>query len=191
MHTIIIIFISVFVICGAITLYIIGGYNTLVRLNALLDEAWSGIDVQLKRRYDLIPNLVATVEGYSVHEKTIFEQIAKARAFAMSATTVEGKSAAESGLSHALRSLFAIVENYPLLKAADNFLSLQHKLHTIEEEVQLARRYYNGAARNYNMTVASIPTSVIAYIAGFHTRPYFELNNTVERESPSVSFKNN
>jgi LemA protein len=179
----------VLVVIAMIGIAIISSYNRLVRLNALLDEAWSGIDIQLKRRYDLIPNLVATVEAYSVHEKTIFERIAHARAAAMSAHSIEAKSNAEIGLSAALRSLFAVVENYPDLKAAENFLALQQQLSTIELELQLARRYYNGAARNYNTAIATVPTSVIASAAGFGARPYFELSDTGHRENPSVSFK--
>jgi len=189
MTILLIILVAIAVIAGIFLLWAAGAYNGFVRLSALVDEAWSGIDVQLKRRYDLIPNLVSTVEGYSVHERAIFERIAQARAAAMGATTVEGKAQAEAGLTGALKSLFAVAENYPDLKASQNFLSLQHQLSTIEQEVQLARRYYNGACRNYNTRVASVPASLIASISGFKIRPYFEMSDVAQREAPSVSFK--
>jgi LemA protein len=184
MNTLIIIILAVL---GIIAFWFIGGYNSLVRLKALLDEGWSGIDVQLKRRYDLIPNLVAVVKQYATHEKSIFEDIARARAASMGATSVEEKANAEAGLTQALKTLFAVVENYPNLKANENFLSLQQDLAAIEHEIQLARRYYNGTARNYNTSVQSFPTSIIARIAHFNWAPYFEAA-AVERETPEVRF---
>lgn len=180
--------------CGAVivglgVLWALRIYNKLVAVSVLLDEAWSGIDVQLKRRYDLIPNLVATVEGYGVHERSIFEQIAQSRAAAMGATTLDGKAQAEAGLTGALKTLFAVVENYPDLKAATNYLDLQKQLSVIEQDIQLSRRYYNGAARNYNMLVASFPPKLIASLFNFVARPYFEIGDAGHRESPHVSFK--
>ncbi|MFZ5954564.1 MAG: LemA family protein [Candidatus Dependentiae bacterium] len=168
--------------------WFIGGFNKLVHLKALVDEAWSGIDVQLKRRYDLIPNLVAVVKQYATHEKSIFEQIAQARSAAINARGVEDKAAAESGLTQTLKTLFAVAENYPNLKANENFLSLQQDLGTIENDIQLARRYYNGAARNYNVAVATFPSRIIASMSGYEKVPYFELTIGAEREVPQVKF---
>lgn len=171
-----------------VVFWFVSGYNRLVRLKALVDEAWSGIDVQLKRRYDLIPNLVAVVKQYGVHEKGIFENVARLRTQAMNATTVDEKSQAEAGLSQTLKSLFAVAEAYPELKANENFLALQKELGGIEQEIQLARRYYNGTGRNYNIVVTSFPSSVIASFTGFKSAPYFELTAAGERETPKVTF---
>lgn len=171
-----------------IVLWFISGYNRLVHFKALVDEGWSGIDVQLKRRYDLIPNLVATVKQYSIHERGIFEEVARMRSLAMNATGVQEKAQAEAGLTQALRTLFAIVENYPDLKANENFLALQKELSVIEHEIQLSRRYYNGTARNYNTAVQTFPTSIIASFTGFAKVPYFELSTPAERETPKVNF---
>ena len=171
-----------------IGLWFISGYNRLVHLKALVDEGWSGIDVQLKRRYDLIPNLVATVKQYSIHEKGVFEEVTRMRSVAMNATGVQEKSQAEAGLTQALKTLFAVAENYPDLKANENFLALQKELSVIEHEIQLSRRYYNGTARNYNIGVQTFPTSIIASVAGFHRAPYFELTTAAEREAPKVQF---
>lgn len=171
-----------------VALWFMGIYNRLVSLKALVDEAWSGIDVQLKRRYDLIPNLVTTVKQYSTHEKEIFEKVAQMRALAMGATSVAEKGHAEAGLSAALKSLFAVVENYPQLRANENFMSLQKELSAIEHEIQLSRRYYNGAVRNYNIVVQSFPSSIIAGVAGFAKAQYFELGSASERENPKVQF---
>lgn len=172
-----------------IGLWWVGTYNSFIKLKARIDEAWSGIDVQLKRRYDLIPNLVAVVQQYSIHEKSIFERIAQARAASMGATSIEGKAIAESQLTGALKTLFAVSENYPDLKANENFLSLQQQLSTIETDVQLARRYYNGTAREYNAAIAVFPSNIVASMNGFQRVPYFELNNEAEREAPKVEFK--
>ncbi|CDK30127.1 Uncharacterized conserved protein [Candidatus Babela massiliensis] len=163
-------------------------YNKLVHLKALLDEAWSGIDVQLKRRSDLIPNLVETVKGYSTHEKSVFENVAKFRSAAINSRNIEEKINAEAGLSRALRSLFAVAESYPELKANQNFLSLQGELSSIENELQLARRYYNGTARNYNTVVRKFPDNIVASLTGFKVAPYFEVTTTEERENPKVKF---
>jgi LemA protein len=182
---------SILVILGIIAagaiVWFISGYNRLISLKNLLDEAWSGIDVQLKRRYDLIPNLVATVKQYSLHEKGILESIAQARAASMSAPTVEQKSAAESELTKSLRTLFAVAENYPDLKANQNFLALQSELSTLESDIQLSRRYYNGAARNYNVAVQSFPRSIIASMFGFSKADYFQASAS-ERENQQVTF---
>lgn len=175
------------IVIAGLALWFIVGYNRLVSLKALLDEAWSGIDVQLKRRYDLVPNLVATVKQYSLHEKGLLESIAQARAASMSAPTIEQKSQAEGELTRSLRTLFAVAENYPDLKANQNFLSLQSELSNLESDIQLARRYYNGAARNYNTAVQSFPTSIIAAFAHFPKADYFEVA-APEREVQHVKF---
>jgi LemA protein len=159
-----------------------------VHKKALVDEGWSGIDVQLKRRYDLIPALVATVKGYSVHEKSLLEEVAKLRASALGAHTVAEKVQAEVGLSHTLKTLFAVAENYPTLKANENFLSLQKELSLIETELQLARRYYNGTARIYNTSIASFPALIIARAVQYEAVPYFEIASSDERTPPRIHF---
>lgn len=169
------------------TMWFVGSYNKLVKQRALVDEGWSGIDVQLKRRYDLIPNLVETVKQYAGHEKSVFENIAKFRSAAINATSMEEKTEAEKGLTGALKTLFAVAENYPELKANQNFLSLQKSLEDIENEIQLSRRYYNGAARNYNVVVTVFPSSLVASVTGFHKVPYFEATEA-ERETTRVKF---
>ncbi|HBL98664.1 TPA: hypothetical protein DDZ86_03415 [Candidatus Dependentiae bacterium] len=169
-------------------LWFIQGYNALVRLKAMIDEAWSGINVQLKRRYDLIPNLVAVVKQYSIHEKDVLENIARMRSVSMQATGIEQKAAAEGQLTSALKTLFAVAENYPNLKANENFMSLQKDLSSLEDELQLSRRYYNGAARNYNINVNMFPSRIIAGITGFAVAPFFELESAEERNVPHVQF---
>jgi len=165
----------------------ISTYNKLVRLDALSVEGWSGIDVQLKRRYDLIPNLVETVKGYSIHEKETLENVTKFRNMSMGAQSFDQKIKAEAGLTQALKSLFAVVENYPELKANQNFLSLQKDLGEIERELQLARRYYNGATRNFNIAVDSFPSNMVARFSSFTKKPYFEITPE-ERDAPKVEF---
>ncbi len=169
-------------------LWAISIYNRLVRLKNLSEEGWSGIDVQLKRRYDLVPNLVGVVQGYKIHEKEVLENVTKMRAASMNATTIDAKAEAEKGLTGALKTLFAVSENYPDLKANENFLSLQQELSTLETEIQLARRYYNGAARNFNIGVHSFPANMIAGMFGFKAIPFFELERSEEREAPKVKF---
>lgn len=168
-------------------LWAIGSYNFLVRLKALVDEAFSGIDIQYKRRSDLIPNLVETVKGYKIHEKEVLENIAKMRSLA-TAGGGEQKAQAEAGLTGALKTLFAVSENYPELKANENFLALQKDLGQIETDLQLARRYYNGAARNYNMGIKIFPRNIIATLLSYQPVAYFELTSQADREAPKVSF---
>lgn len=175
-------------IVAIIVLWFVGSFNSLVNGKALVDEGWSGVDVQLKRRYDLIPNLVAVVKQYASHEKGVFEEVARLRSVSMNATDVAQKAEAEKGLTQALKTLFAVAENYPELKANQNFLSLQKELSAIEHEIQLARRYYNGAARNYNIQVQSFPSRIVAGLGGFNPVSYFELNSAAERENPKVQF---
>ncbi len=183
-----IIAITVLIFLVLVILWAVTRYNNFVHLKALVDEGWSGIDVQLKRRYDLIPNLVAVVKQYSIHEKDVLEKVTKMRAAAMGAQTIDEKIVAEKGLTSALKTLFAVAENYPTLKANENFMHLQQQLATLETEVQLARRYYNGAARNYNINVARFPSNFIATTFRFTKAPYFELSNAEEREVPKVKF---
>lgn len=175
-------------IAAVAVLWFISTFNTLVRLQAFIAEAWSGIDVQLKRRYDLIPNLVEVVKQYAGHEKGIFEEVARMRAASMQSTTIDQKVEAEKGLASALKTLFAVVENYPTLKANENFMALQKELSAIEHEIQLSRRYYNGATRNYNILAQSFPSRIVASYAGYQTTPYFELASVIERENPRVRF---
>lgn len=187
MNVLLIILLACIAIAVIVGLLFMTKYNGFVHLKALVDEGWSGIDVQLKRRYDLIPNLVSIVKGYSIHEKTILEDITRMRAASMGATQIPDKVAAEAGLTKALHSLFAVVENYPQLKANENFLALQKELSTIENEIQLSRRYYNGAARNYNIAITQFPAGIIAPFFGFSKITYFELA-AHERDVPKIHF---
>lgn len=161
-------------------------YNLFIRDRNLIKEAWSGIDVQLKRRHNLIPNLVASVKGYSQHEKSLLEDITQKRSEAVKFENIKDKAPAESDLSGMLKNLFAVVENYPDLKANENFLNLQNQLVEIEDQLQYARRYYNGAVRNYNTRVESFPTNIIANIFNFRQDNYFEITLATERAAPEV-----
>ena len=171
-----------------VALYAIGIYNKLVKLKNLVAEAWSGIDVQLKKRYDLIPNLVETVKGYAAHEKETFENVTRARTAAQQATTVEGHQAAERQLNGALMNLIAVAEQYPELKANTNFLELQTQLAAIEGDLEKARRYYNGNVREQNTLIESFPSNIIANLFSFAKSAFFELDNAAQRENPSVKF---
>ena len=166
----------------------IGVYNGLIRLRNLKDEGWSGIDVQLKRRHDLVGNLVNTVKGYMAHEKDVLEEIAKMRSMAQNATGVAQAAQAEGMLSQALGRLFAVMENYPQLRANENVMQLQNTLTALEDEIQIARRYYNGTVREYNTRTEVFPASIIARQYGFQKADFFELDNVAEREVPQVSF---
>ena len=166
----------------------IGVYNGLIRLRNMKDEGWSGIDVQLKRRHDLVGNLVNTVKGYMAHEKSVLEEIAKMRAMAQNAAGVAQTAQAEGMLSQALGRLFAVMENYPQLRANENVMQLQNTLTALEDEIQLARRYYNGTVREYNTRTEVFPASIIARQYGFQKAEFFELDNAVEREVPQVAF---
>jgi LemA protein len=151
------------------------GYNRLVRLKNQSAEAWSDIDVQLKRRYDLIPNLVETVKGYATHERELFEKVTLARAAAMGATGLADKSQAENALSQTLKSLFAVAENYPTLKANENFAKLQDELSDTENKIQASRRFYNGNVRDFNTAIEQFPTNMLAGWFKFSKREFFEL----------------
>lgn len=174
----------------AVALYGIFIYNGLVKARQMAEEAWSGIDVQLKRRADLIPNLVETVKGYAAHERETLEAVvaARNRALAVPAGDVEGRAVAEGILGQALGKLFALSEAYPDLKANQNFLELQRSLEGVEGELQMARRYYNGAARDLNVKVESFPSNIVAGQFGFTKKPYFEIDNPADRAVPSVKF---
>lgn len=179
------------IIIGAILLILIiavGIYNALVQLKNKVEEAWADIETQLKRRYDLIPNIVETVKGYAKHEKTTFEEVTKARNMAMKAKTAEDKARAENMLTDTLKSLFALSENYPELKANQNFLDLQQTLKEIEEHLQLSRRYYNATVRDFNTKIEVFPDNIFAGIFGFKKRTFFEVERAAERENTKVSF---
>ncbi|HEU0051486.1 MAG TPA: LemA family protein [Patescibacteria group bacterium] len=163
-------------------------YNGLIKSRNQTDEAWSDIDVQLKRRYDLIPNLINTVKGYAAHESTVFEQVTAARSAAMSAQTPSDKMAAENALAGTLKSLFAVAEAYPELKANQNFLSLQAELTDTEDKIQAARRFYNGNVRDFNTKLQVFPTSLIGSMLGFKAKNFFEAGSEAERQAPEVKF---
>lgn len=163
-----------------------GMYNSLVRLRTSCDSAWADIDVQLKRRYDLIPNLVETVKGYAAHEKGALEAVITARSKAISAQGPEAKAHAENQLTQSLRSLFALAEAYPQLRAVESYTQLQGSLNQIEEAVQNARRYYNAVVRDYNAKTQEIPTNFIASRFHFTGRQFFELQDSAQRETPKV-----
>ncbi len=182
----------VWILLGLLVLaivWVIGAYNGLVSLKNRTDEAWSDIDVQLKRRYDLIPNLVETVKGYAKHEKQVFDDVTKARAAAMGAGSLEDKAAKENMLTGALKSVFAIAENYPELKASQNFLSLQGELTDTEDKIEAARRFYNGNVRDFNTKLQVFPTNLIAQNLGFKAREFFEAA-AGEKEAVKVNFSN-
>lgn len=181
-------FIIFLAVVGFIVWFLVSGYNSLVKLRQKSEEAFSTMDVFLKKRFDLIPNLVETVKGYAKHEKETFENIAKARASVSGATSDEEKLKAEGELGHAITRLLAVVENYPELKANTNFTSLQSSLSEMENEISGARRYYNGVIRTYNTKVETIPTNIIANIFNFQKKPYFEVSDESERENVKVSF---
>lgn len=167
--------------------YIINVYNRLIKNKNMAEEAWSGIDVQLKKRYDLIPSLVNTVKGYATHEKETLENVIKWRNQGVAANTVKDQEQAEMGLSAVLGRLIALSENYPDLKANANFQNLQQQLSEIENGIQLSRRYYNGVVRDLNILIESFPSNLVASSFGFAKRDFFEME-TSQRETPEVKF---
>ena len=171
-----------------IALWAIAIYNGLITLKNRTDEAWADIDVQLKRRYDLIPNLIETVKGYASHESGTFQKITEARSAAMNAKTIAEHTQAENMLSQTLKSLFAVSEAYPELKANQNFLSLQSELTDTEDKIQAARRFYNGNVRDFNIKLQVFPSNLIANMLGFIKRDFFEIGNEAERAVPQVKF---
>ena len=183
--------ISLWIIIGLIVvlfLWLVGIFNSLVSLKNRTNEAWSDIDVQLKRRYNLIPNLVNTVKGYAKHERELFEKVTKARTAAMGAQTVEEHSKTENMLAGALKSLFAVAENYPDLKANQNFLELQRELSDTENKIQAARRFYNGNVRDFNIKIEKFPNNLVAGTLGFDKRDFFEIEEAPAREPVKVEF---
>lgn len=183
--------IIVFIVLGVIVLvalWVVFIFNRLVVMVNRAKEAWSDIEVQLKRRYDLIPNLVETVKGYAAHEKEVFEKVTEARARALGAQTIKEKAEAENALSSTLKSLFAVSENYPQLQAAQNFLELQKELTDTEDKVQAARRFYNGNVRDLNIQIESFPSNIVANVFGYKKMELFELEEAAAKEPVKVQF---
>ena len=180
--------ILVLVVVAAILVWAALAYNGLIQLRVRADGAWSDISVQLKRRYDLIPNVVEAVKGYAAHEQRVFQTVTEARSRAMQAGTPKEKEAAEGLLTGALKSLFAVAENYPQLRANENFMSLQRSLTEVEEALQSARRYYNAVVRDYNTKRAVFPDRVVAQAGHFTPKEFFQLGSAEEAKTPTVSF---
>src|SRR5215813_3801299 len=173
----------------ALAAFILAGmYNSLVQLRVRAESAWSDIDVQLKRRHDLIPNLVETVEGYAAHEKGTFENVAKYRSQAMAATSTADRAEAEGQLTMALRGLLAVAEAYPQLQASEQFRDLSGNLSSLENDIQNSRRYYNAVVRDLNTKIAVFPTNILAGMFGFQARQFFEVKDAGEREPVAVKF---
>ena len=175
-------------VVAGLSIAAVAGYNKLVGLRQRSEEAWSDIDVQLKRRTDLIPNLVETVKGYAAHERGTLDAVVRARGAAMTAQTPDTRAQAENALTSALRQLFALAEAYPDLKANQNFAQLQASLGEIENAIQDSRRYYNAVVRDFNTTIDTVPTNVIASVFRFAKRQYFELESQQDRQAPRVAF---
>ena len=178
----------IFGIIAIVLLYLITSYNNLIKKKNMVEEGWSSIDVQLKRRSNLIPNILNSIKGYMSHEKKLFEEITKLRSQSEAADNVTDQGKAESSLSSSLMNLFAVAENYPELKANENFLDLQKQLQEIEDNIQMARRYYNGTVRNNNMLVESFPTNLVANAFSFKKADFFEIENQDDRNVPKVEF---
>jgi len=178
-------------VIGAVLIWVIALYNGLIRLKNRVDEAWSDIDVQLKRRYDLIPNLISTVKGYAAHESGTFQKVTEARTAAMAAQETgdaKAQAEAENMLSSTLKSIFALAENYPELKANENFLELQRELSDTEDKIQASRRFYNGNVRDFNTKIELFPNNIIAGMLSFTKREFFEVGDEKERENVKVEF---
>jgi LemA protein len=180
--------IGLIVVVVGLVLYLMVAYNGLVRLKVQCDNAWSDIDVQLKRRYDLIPNIVETVKGYASHEKGTLEAVVSARNQAMTAQGPAAKGEAEGMLTGALRQVFALAEAYPQLRAVESFTQLQSTLNQIEDTLQNARRYYNAVVRDFNTMIEQFPSNMVAGMGHFKEREFFQLSAPAEREVPKVSF---
>ena len=178
----------ILIILAIIVLWLIVAYNRFIRLRKRTDEAWSDIDVQLKRRHDLIPNLVETVKGYATHERELFEKVTEARAKAISASGTAQKAQTENMLSGALKSLFAVAENYPQLRASENFSKLQEELADTENKIQAARRFYNGNVRDLNTALEVFPSNIVAKIFSFKSAEFFQLEGEEERKPVEVKF---
>jgi len=171
-----------------VALWFVVTYNGLVRLRNAVKNAWSQIDVQLKRRYDLIPNLVETVKGYAGHEKTTLENVIKARQAGIAAATIKDQAAAENMITGALRQLFALSEAYPNLKANENFLALQEELSSTENKISFSRQYYNDTVQTFNTRQEMFPANLVASMLGFQPAEFFEIELAAEREAPKVKF---
>ncbi|OIQ79792.1 LemA family protein [mine drainage metagenome] len=180
--------IVVIAVLALLVLYVILMYNKLRRLNISVNEAFAQIEVQLKRRSDLIPNLVETVKGYAAHESATFEKVVQARAAATSATTLPAIASADGMVTQALRGLLAVAENYPDLKASTNFLALQEELSTTENKVGFSRQFYNDNVRSLNSAVATFPTNLVAGLANVSARQFYEIDDPQARKAPTVSF---
>jgi LemA protein len=173
-------------IAAVIALYAIIIFNRLIRARNLVREGWSGIDVQLRRRSDLVPNLIEAVKGYAAHERALFDDIAAKRNSALNANSIAGRATAEAELQASIHKMLAVAEAYPALKASTNFLELQHQLADLEDQLQLARRYYNGTVRDYNIGIQSFPDVLLARITGFRDEHYFQIDDV---NLPTVSFE--
>jgi len=178
----------IFAIGVALVLWFVAIYNKLITLRNMKEEGWSGIDVQLKRRSNLIPNLLESVKGYMGHESSVLEKVTEMRTRSLNASSVDAKMAAESALTMSLGKLFAVAENYPDLKANQNFIDLQQQLSELEDEIQMARRYYNGTVRNLNVGVETFPNSIVATMFHFEKGEFFEIENDEDRAVPKVDF---
>jgi LemA protein len=176
-------------IIAAVIAYLVYAYNALVSNKNLVAEGWSGIDVQLRRRADLIPNLIETVKGYAAHEDKLFRDIAELRAKSIAGGTVGEQSVVGQAMSAALGKLFAVAEAYPELKADANFRDLQEKLAGVEDEIQMSRRYYNGTVRNFNTMIESFPSNIVANFFKFMKAEFFEIGDEAARQVPKVDFK--
>ena len=179
---------TILIVVAVLILWVVGIFNALIRLRNRTKEAWADIDVQLKRRYNLIPNLVETVKGYASHEKGVFEKVSEARSKAMGAQSPKEKGEAENALTGTLKTLFAVSESYPELKASANFVELQRELRDTEDKVQAARRFYNSNVRDLNIKIESFPNNIIAKLFNFKQMELFELTAVAEREVPKVEF---
>ena len=175
---------------AAVALWTVWTYNRLVRAGRLVDEAWSGIEVQLKRRHDLIPNLVETVKGYAAHEKGVLEELTalRGKALGMPSAPTQETVRIEGELGGALQRVLVLAEGYPDLKAGSNFIALQQSLGDIEDDLQMARRYYNGTVREYSILRESVPSNAVSGLFGFAPKPFFELNGKAEAKAATISF---
>jgi LemA protein len=180
--------IIVLVLIVGAALWAVLTYNGLVRRKNMVAEAWSGIDAQLKRRADLIPNLVETVKGYAAHERDTFDELARLRAAAQSPAGLAARAQTETAIAAALTRVIGVAEAYPELKASDNFRQLQSQLADTEDQIQLARRYYNGAVRNYNIVIEQFPSNFIAQLGKFTPAPFFQIENDQDRQVPNAAF---
>ncbi|MBL7132770.1 MAG: LemA family protein [Phycisphaerae bacterium] len=174
------------IVLAVLLVWIVVAFNRLIRRRNLMREGWSGIDVQLKMRRNLIPNLVEAVKGYSEHEKAALERIAVLRSQGEKAADVAEANASENALTRQIKGLFALAERYPDLKASKNFIELQEQLAEIEDQIQMARRYYNGAVRNYNTLAQSFPSNLVAGVFGFRRGEFFEIETATDRQVPEV-----